>query len=80
MGFSSSEVNSDCGFQLGNSTPQDMRTAIYGWHLRSKCVDPTPQDMRTAIYGWHLRSKCVDPTPQDMRTAIYGWHLRSKMC
>ncbi|WP_419003117.1 hypothetical protein [Anaerotignum lactatifermentans] len=32
-------------------TPQEMRTAIYGWHLRSKCVDPTPQEMRAVIYG-----------------------------
>ena len=46
LGFSSSEMNSDCGFQLGNPTPQEMRTAIYGWHLRSKCVDPfVPQSL-----------------------------------
>ena len=25
---------------VGKPTPQEMRTAINGWHLRSKCVDP----------------------------------------
>ena len=70
-GFSSSEVNSDCGFHLGNPTPQEMRTAIYGWHLRSKCVDPfVPQALQRF---WKRYKTSFFDIPKPPRTICFRW-------